>query len=298
MKKTTVKDASGRYELTGENQKIGKTVVYRIRALKSFSTGKDGLISVRKGDLGGFVSDPDRISGNAWVREDAVVMGGARLTDNSVASGKAVVRGRAVLSKNAYAGGGSTVSGNARLTDDSTVDGFARIFGSALVGGSAYVLDCAEVSGHAEVGCRAVVRGKAKVSKCAIVAGLAQVEGNAEITDYAHVVDVAEVRGQVLVGGKTLVAGKANLTGDAVVMENFDFAVYMNTWSSGRYVTYTRSNGMWRAGCFYGTGNELAAKAMLDGPRSGMCYAELVKFQEHIDGIRAERAGGSKRFQT
>lgn len=294
MKKTTVKDASGRYELTGETRKIGKTVVYRIRALKPFTTGKNGWIPVWKGRLGGFVSDLDRISGNAWVMEDAVVMGQARLMDNSVVSGGAVIKGNAVLFDNSYVGGGAVVSGNARLSDDSTVDGFARISGSALVSGSAYVLDDAEVSGRAEVGCRAVVRGNAKVSKRAIVTGSAQVEGNAEITDYALIDDVAEVRDQVKVGGNTIVAGKANLTGDAVVMEDFDFTVYMNTWSSGRYVTYTRSNGMWRAGCFHGTGEELVAKARLDGKLSGKCYAELVKFQKRIDAIRAECAAGSK----
>lgn len=75
MKKTNVKDSTGRFELTGETRKIGKTVVYRIRAVKPFTTGKDGRISVRKGDLGGFVSDPERISDNAWVMGDAVVMG-------------------------------------------------------------------------------------------------------------------------------------------------------------------------------------------------------------------------------
>lgn len=294
MKKTTVKDASGRYELTGETWKIGKTVVYRIRALKPFTAGKNGRIPVWKGRLGGFVSDLDRISGNAWVMEDAVVMGQARLMDNSVVSGGAVVKGNAVLFDNSYVGGGAVVSGNARLSDDSTVDGFARISGSALVSGSAYVLDDAEVSGRAEVGCRAVVRGNAKVLKRAIVTGSAQVEGNAEITDYALIDDVAEVRDQVKVGGNTIVAGKANLTGDAVVMEDFDFTVYMNTWSSGRYVTYTRSNGMWRAGCFHGTGEELVAKARLDGKLSGKCYAELVKFQKRIDAIRAECAAGSK----
>lgn len=294
MKKTTVKDASGRYELTGETRKIGKTVVYRIRALKPFTTGKNGRIPVWKGRLGGFVSDLDRISGNAWVMEDAVVMGQARLMDNSVVSGGAVVKGNAVLFDNSYVGGGAVVSGNARLSDDSTVDGFARISGSALVSGSAYVLDDAEVSGRAEVGCRAVVRGNAKVLKRAIVTGSAQVEGNAEITDCALIDDVAEVRDQVKVGGDAIVAGKANLTGDAVVMEDFDFAVYMNTWSSGRYVTYTRSNGMWRAGCFHGTGEELVAKARLDGKLSGKCYAELVKFQKRIDAIRAECAAGSK----
>lgn len=294
MRKTTVKDSTGRFELTGETRKIGKTVVYRIRAVKPFTTGKDGRISVRKGDLGGFVSDPERISDNAWVMGDAVVMGRASLRDNSVAACGAVVKGQAVLFDNSYVGGGATVFGNAQLTEDSIVDGYARISGSALVSGSAYVLDDAEVSGHAEVGCRAVVSGKAKVSKHAIVIGFAQVGGNAEITDYALIDDVAEVRDWVRVGGKTLVAGKANLTGDAVVMEDFDFAVYMNTWSSGRYVTYTRSNKMWRAGCFYGTGKELVAKAKLDDPLSGRCYAELVKFQERIDAIRAEDAAGSK----
>lgn len=49
-------------------------------------------------------------------------------------------------------------------------------------------------------------------------------------------------------------------SGDAWVYGNADYVVFKNHWSSGRYFTYTRSNKMWKVGCFYGTGQELIKK--------------------------------------
>ena len=40
---------------------------------------------------------------------------------------------------------------------------------------------------------------------------------------------------------------------------------------------------MWSVGCFYGTGDELIAKAYNDSKMSGKCYEAIVRAQEAID---------------
>ena len=61
-----------------------------------------------------------------------------------------------------------------------------------------------------------------------------------------------------------------------------DYIVFKNWWSSGRYFTWTRSNGMWSVGCFYGTGEELIKKAYNDSDESGREYERIVKYVESI----------------
>lgn len=66
------------------------------------------------------------------------------------------------------------------------------------------------------------------------------------------------------------------MSGDA------DYIVFKNWWSSGRYFTWTRSNNMWRVGCFYGTGKELIEKAYKDSAKSGREYERIVEYVEEI----------------
>ena len=87
--------------------------------------------------------------------------------------------------------------------------------------------------------------------------------------------------------GDAWVSGNARVSDDARVSELGDVIVFKNHWSSGRHFTYTKSNKMWRAGCFYGTGAELIAKAYEDSEKSGKCYeayVNLVSGLEKIDG--------------
>ena len=69
---------------------------------------------------------------------------------------------------------------------------------------------------------------------------------------------------------------------DANVRETADFIVFKNWWSSGRYFTWTRSNNKWKVGCFYGSGEELIAKAYKDSEKSGREYERVVKYVESI----------------
>ena len=82
--------------------------------------------------------------------------------------------------------------------------------------------------------------------------------------------------------GNSWVYGGAMVYGDAKIENNSDYIVFKNWWSSGRYFTWTRSNDMWKVGCFYGTGEELIKKAYKDSELSGRQYERIVKYVEEI----------------
>ena len=155
------------------------------------------------------------------------------------------------------------------------VFGEAEVFGEARVCGEARVYDNALVCGNAEV------YGEARVYDNAEVYGNAEVCGNAEV--YGN----ARVFGNARVCGNAEVYGNARVFGEAEVKDYHDYAVFKNTWSSGRWFTYTRSDKMWAVGCFRGTGDELVAKAYKDSKLSGQCYEAIVRAQEAIDKANA-----------
>ena len=134
------------------------------------------------------------------------------------------------------------------------------------------------VSGNAEVWGDAKVWGNAKVSDDALVSGNAKVWGNAKVSDDAKVWGDAEV------SGDAWVSGNAEVSGDAKVSDFEDVIVFKNHWSSGRHFTYTKSNKMWRVGCFYGTGQELIDKAYRDSEKSGNFYKAYVEFIASLEG--------------
>ena len=93
--------------------------------------------------------------------------------------------------------------------------------------------------------------------------------------------------GDAWVSDNARVSDDAWVSGNARVSELGDVIVFKNHWSSGRYFTYTKSNKMWKVGCFYGTGAELIAKAYKDSEVSGKhyeSYVNLVLELEKIDG--------------
>ena len=100
----------------------------------------------------------------------------------------------------------------------------------------------------------------------------------------------AWVYGDARVYGNARVYGDARVSGDAWVEKIDDYTVLKNTWSSGRFFTYTASNKMWAVGCFYGTGEELIKKAYADSELSGKCYEASVKYVEEIERIKGESA--------
>lgn len=108
----------------------------------------------------------------------------------------------------------------------------------------------------------------------------AKVYGNAMVCGKAWVYGKAEVYGEAKVYAKAEVYGEAVVCTDAMISATTDYYVGKNVWSSGRYFTYTRSNKMWRVGCFYGTGEELIEKAYQDSEVSGREYERVVRYVE------------------
>ena len=142
--------------------------------------------------------------------------------------------------------------------------------------GNSVVLGDAEVYGNAKV-C-----GDAKVYGNAEVCGDAEVYGNAEVCGDAMVFGNAEVYGNAKVCGDAEVYGNAEVCGDAKVQSTRDYIVFKNFWSSGRHFTWTRSDNKWTVGCFYGTGEELIAKAYKDSQMKGREYERVVRYVESI----------------
>ena len=166
--------------------------------------------------------------------------------------------------------------GDAWIGGDAKVYGMAKVYGRAKVFGKAKVHDNAAVCDDAWVYDNAQVYGRARVFDKAVV------YGNAEVYDHADVYDHAMAFGNAEICGNAFVCGYAEIYGDVVVKNNEDYIVFKNFWSSGRHFTWTKSNNMWKVGCFYGTGEELIKKAYRDGKKSGKEYERVVKYVNSI----------------
>lgn len=202
--------------------------------------------NISAGDLGGYIEKEENLAQE----------GNAWVYD------KAFVFDDARVYNNAQIRDGAWVHGNAVIYDNATVYGYARVYGNARVYGSARVFEYTYIYGNARVYDNAII--------C----------GNADIFGDSQVYYKAKVHGNVNV------YGEAEICGDAIVAEKDDYIVFKNAWSSGRYFTYTKSNKMWRVGCFYGTGEELVKKAYKDSEKSGKhyeLYVNLVKEMERME---------------
>lgn len=159
--------------------------------------------------------------------------------------------------------------GDCWITYDARVSANARITGDALVSG------CAIIEGNSCVMGDARVAGDARIVGCAHVYGNSLVEGSAVVED-------ATVNGAHIYG-RAYVHGRADLYGDAEVSADNDYIVFKNWWSSGRYFTWTRSNNMWKVGCFHGTGEELIQKVYQDSEEDGKQYKKIVDYVNSLE---------------
>lgn len=255
-----------KYEMTDETKKFKGIILRRIRALRDIPK-----YGIKAGDLGGWIEAEHNLLqyGDAWVHDDAKVYGCAK------------VHGDARVFENAVVCEEASIYGEARLYDN------ARVYGDARVSGRARVYGCAKVYGNAEV------HGYADVYDYSSVYGNATVYDNADVCNYAKVSEDAEVFGDTVVAdtaqvfGDAIVSGNAMVRGDALVSCNEDYMTFKNSWSSGRWFTYTRSNKMWSVGCFYGIGDELIRKAYADSELIGKCYEAIVRAVEAIEKAKA-----------
>ena len=128
--------------------------------------------------------------------------------------------------------------------------------------------------------------GNAWIGGDAKVYGMAKVYGDAQVYGNAIVSDNARVYGDARVCQGASVCGNAMVCGDAMVRCGADYIIFKNFWSSGRFFTWTRSNNIWKVGCFYGTGEELIEKAYKDSAKSGKEYEKIVRY---VDSILADK---------
>ena len=235
-----------KYELTDEVNERG---LYRIAALRDIPRH-----GVKAGDFGGFVRSESNLSqeGDAWIQDNAWVRGSAQ------------------------------VFGNACVFENADVSERARIFGDALVYENASIYGNAQVSGNVRVYGNVCIDSNVIVSDNAIVCGNAWIYDNARVSGSVQVYGNVEISGNTQVSGNVTVYGNSWLFGDAKVCSDTDYIVFKNWWSSKRYFTWTRSNNMWKVGCFYGTGKELIAKAEKDSELSGREYRRAVEYVESI----------------
>ncbi|MFK5154436.1 polymer-forming cytoskeletal protein [Glaesserella parasuis] len=130
-----------KYELLKDDtvEHFGRTL-YRIKALITF-----GLVGA--GQLGGYIETEKNLdhSGNAWVYDNALVYGDAR------------VYGNACVYDNALVYGDARVYGNARVYGDACVYGDAWVYGNALVYGNARVFGNAWVRSLAVISERKMI---------------------------------------------------------------------------------------------------------------------------------------------
>lgn len=111
----------------------------------------------------------------------------------------------------------------------------------------------------------------------------AKVYWDAKVFDHAKVYYEAKIHGSAEIYGNAEVYGEAQIYGSAKISNREDYIVFKNSWSSGRYFTYTRSNKMWQVGCFYGTGEELVKKAYEDSELSGKNYSLYVELVKNLE---------------
>lgn len=137
-----------KYELTLESKVVDNITLYRIRALKDFST-------IKKGDLGGWVEKEGNLSqeGDCWVYDNAMVYGDAR------------VSGDARVFSNTQVYGNAWVSGDARVYDNAQIYEGARVYGDAWISGNARVYGSAHVCGKASISGTARVYGDVTINK-------------------------------------------------------------------------------------------------------------------------------------
>ena len=281
-----------KYTLLKETKVFEGHTLHRIEALKDFG-------DVKKGDKGGWIEKEFNLSQDegCWVGDEACVYGSARVC------GYAQVGGNAVISNYSYLSGFAHVYGDAVVCDDTWLHGHAQVYGNAVICGNAQVYGDAKVYGAAQIYGKARVYGNvsmagdAQVYDDAKVYGNARVYGDAQVRGRAKVFDNAWVYGHAWVYGGAWVyenarvcvaadvEAKSRICGDAVVKQMCDCIVIQNWWSSGRWLTYTKSNGKWKVGCFYGTGKELVRKAYADGKQKGRCYEAIVNAVEKINSI-------------
>ena len=205
-----------------------------------------------EGTLGGFVESEYNLSqeGDCWIADEAAVYG------HSV------------------------------VTEGGWVGGSSRVYGHSIIRGTGYI-DDAVIIRSSEIKDKTVIKGSAILQESSI-GGSTIIEDNARL-ENVRVPWRATINGDCYLKNVS-VCGEAYIQGNAVIENDLDYTVIHNFWSSGRTITYTRSNRMWATGCFYGTGEELVKKAYVDSKEKGDQFKLLVRYVEGAYALKEGKA--------
>lgn len=168
--------------------------------------------NVLKGDIGGLIDDEVKLSqrGNAWVGNDAKVIGKVKISGNALVTENAILvaekRARIEVSENAKISGAAlihiTSSGYAdNSKPETTICGNSRIHGEAR-------LFCV-----CFVGGRAVIHGNASINNDCVIEGQTHITGNAKIgrsvklSGDIFISDDANIDSYVTINGRSYVVG-------------------------------------------------------------------------------------------
>ncbi len=134
-----------KYKLTDTSKVFQGVTVYQIQALRDFDL-------VKAGDLGGWVSDDERLShkGNCWIDNNAIVYERAMVTTNAWATEFSIVRGDALLTGDACLFGNVILEGHARVGSDVQLGGKIRVGGTMSLSGSLRFNSTAELKSYFE----------------------------------------------------------------------------------------------------------------------------------------------------
>lgn len=133
-----------KFELTEDVIIFDGKRLRRVRALRSFG-------SIQEGEVGGWVEKEENLSdeGWAWISDDAMVMGNARVQDDAKVFGYAKINGNAIIQGDAYVSDYAVVNCNAVVTDNAYIRDHAIVSGNARIAGKVRVAGETKVVGDA-----------------------------------------------------------------------------------------------------------------------------------------------------
>jgi acetyltransferase-like isoleucine patch superfamily enzyme len=209
------------------------------------------------------------------------------LTDETkVVNGHTLHRIQAITSfdniKNGDIGGWIETEDNLSQKGKCWIHNNARVYGCGRICDNVKICGNAEIFDYAFIFNNVIITGNAKIYGNVWIYDNVEICGNVKIYENAHIYGNAHIYNNAEIYGNVKVNGNTEIGGIAKVCKISDYILFKNWWSSGRYFTWTRSNNMWKVGCFYGTGEELIKKAYADSEESGREYERVVRYVESI----------------
>src|SRR5574337_869552 len=176
-------ETDDKYELTGRTRWVDGTRVHQIRARRRVG-------QYHPGTVGGWIESERNLTqgdDQAWIGDDAVVVGSSRVREMGHVTGEAIVRGSCLVTDRGFVGDEARLDGRVRVRDHATAGGRAQITGDVELG------DYCRVGGRARLSGSLRLIGDCGISGDAVVGGDlelrdARIGGLAEITEPGHVV--------------------------------------------------------------------------------------------------------------